>query len=205
MKYMKPERNHINPLTPEQIKTIIKRALDTEIELPMVLGALYGIRMSEILSLRWADVDLVNNSFDITPAVNYPTLKTGSRSLPITEAARPFFDRQLFLQSTRRVDAAQNGAPYYDTGFVVAKCDGTPQKEDWILSEYARLLSDLELPHSGFYVLRHTAIAHLYTLADDANVVHAIFGLTENKNTPPALMHKSLSAYHNSLHLEGII
>lgn len=66
------------------------------------------MRRSEILGLRWRNVDLENNTFDVTEQLLFkvppktkvieemvPT-KSNDRKLPITELVRPFFLKHFF-------------------------------------------------------------------------------------------------------------
>ena len=61
------------------------------------------MRRSEILGLRWRNVDLENNTFDVSEQLPFKVPpktkvieemappKSNGRKLPITELARPFF------------------------------------------------------------------------------------------------------------------
>lgn len=55
-----------DPYTPEQVKDLMQRVEGTIWEMPVILGGLYGMRRSEILGLRWRNVDLENNTFDVS-------------------------------------------------------------------------------------------------------------------------------------------
>lgn len=55
-----------DPYTPEQVKALMQRVEGTAWEMPVILGGLYGMRRSEILGLRWRNVDLENNTFDVS-------------------------------------------------------------------------------------------------------------------------------------------
>lgn len=54
-----------DPYTPEQVRVLMERVAGTEWEMPVVLGGLYGMRRSEVLGLRWKNVDLENGTFDV--------------------------------------------------------------------------------------------------------------------------------------------
>ena len=96
-----------DPYTPEQVKALMQRVEGTVWEMPVILGGLYGMRRSEILGLRWRNVDLENNTFDVTEQLPFKVPpktkvieemappKSNGRKLPITELARPFFLKQL--------------------------------------------------------------------------------------------------------------
>ena len=130
-----------DPYTPEQVKALMQRVEGTVWEMPVILGGLYGMRRSEILGLRWRNVDLENNTFDVSEQLPFKVPpktkvieemappKSNGRKLPITELARPFFLKQFAMQEAQREQAEKDGKPYYDNDLVVAKPDGSPSLE----------------------------------------------------------------------------
>ncbi len=92
-------------------------------EMPVILGGLYGMRRSEILGLRWHNVDLENNTFDVSEQLPFKVPpktkvieemappKSNGRKLPITELARPFFLKQLAMQEAQKEQAATDRKP----------------------------------------------------------------------------------------------
>ena len=156
-----------DPYTPEQVKALMQRVEGTVWEMPVILGGLYGMRRSEILGLRWRNVDLGNNTFDVSEQLPFkvpPKTKTieemappksNGRTLPITDLARPFFPKQFAAQEAQKEQAKKDGNPYYDNDLVVAKPDGSPIAASWVSSQFGKLLEDLEMPHIRFHDLRH--------------------------------------------------
>lgn len=112
-----------DPYTPEQVKALMVRVEGTVWEMPVILGGLYGMRRSEILGLRWRNVDLENNTFDVTEQLPFKVPpktkvieemappKSNGRKLPITELARPFFLKQFAMQEAQREQAEKDGKP----------------------------------------------------------------------------------------------
>ena len=125
------------------------------------------MRRSEILGLRWRNVDLENNTFDVSEQLPFKVPpktkvieemappKSNGRKLPITELARPFFLKQFAMQEAQREQAEKDGKPYYDNDLVVAKPDGSPISASWVSSQFGKLLEDLDMPHIRFHDLRH--------------------------------------------------
>ncbi len=179
-----------DPYTPERVKALMQRVEGTVWEMPVILGGLYGMRRSEILGLRWRNVDLENNTFDVTEQLPFKVPpktkvieemappKSNGRKLPITELARPFFLKQLALQEAQKEQAAKDGKPYYDNDLVVAKPDGAPIAASWVSSQFGKLLEDLDMPHIRFHDLRHTAATNMHQLTGDFYTVGEVLGHT---------------------------
>ena len=76
------------------------------------------MRHSEILGLRWRNVDLENNTFDVTEHLLFKVPpktkvieemappKSNGRKLPITELVRPFFLKQFAMQEAQKKQAS---------------------------------------------------------------------------------------------------
>ena len=75
-----------DPYTPEQVKALMQRVEGTVWEMPVILGGLYGMRRSEILGLRWRNVDLENNTFDVSEQLPF---KVPPKTKTIEEIALP--------------------------------------------------------------------------------------------------------------------
>ena len=148
------------------------------------------MRRSEILGLRWRNVDLENNTFDVSEQLPFKVPpktkvieemappKSNGRKLPITELARPFFLKQFAMQEAQREQAEKNGKPYYDNDLVVAKPDGSPISASWVSSQFGKLLEDLDMPHIRFHDLRHTAATNMHQLTGDFYTVGEVLGHT---------------------------
>ena len=132
--YRKPTRQKIpltkfgkgdktpDPYTPETGESLNAASYEGMVwEMPVILGGLYGMRRSEILGLRWRNVDLENNTFDVTEQLPFKVPpktkvieemappKSNGRKLPITELARPFFLKQLAMQEVQKNRQAKDG------------------------------------------------------------------------------------------------
>lgn len=51
--------------TPEQLGTLLDRAVGTRLELPVFICAYLGLRRGELCGLRWSDVDLEHKTITI--------------------------------------------------------------------------------------------------------------------------------------------
>ncbi|MFT8889953.1 MAG: site-specific integrase [Ethanoligenens sp.] len=178
-----------DPYTVQQMQVLMANILGTEWEMIVALGGLYGLRISEVIGLRWKNVDLENKTFRVREQLpfNLPPgtvklpdelapVKSKERKLPITDVALPFFLRQQKLQIQQKELASLAGNKYYDNRLVVAKANGSPYKRDSVSERFGTLLKRLNLPHIRFHDLRHTAATNMHQLTGDFYTVGEILG-----------------------------
>jgi len=179
-----------DPYTVEQVQQFMGKVAGTEWEMPVVLAGLYGLRMSEIIGLRWQNVDLEKMQFGVVEQMPFkvpagtkvitemaPT-KSNDRTLPITETTLPYFMRQFELQERQKAFAHAGGGEYHDNDLIIAKPDGSPQRRDRMSTNFGQLIRHLEMPHIRFHDLRHTAATNMHQLTGDFYTVGEILGHT---------------------------
>ena len=158
--------------------------------MPVVLAGLYGLRMSEVIGLRWQNVDLDKMQFGVVEQMPFkvpagtktitemsPT-KSSDRILPITETTLPYFMRQFELQERQKAFAHAGGGVYHDNDLVIAKPDGSPQRRDRMSTNFGQLIRHLDMPHIRYHDLRHTAATNMHQLTGDFYTVGEILGHT---------------------------
>ena len=177
-----------DPYTIEQIKQFMGKVVGTEWEMPIILAGLYGLRISEIIGLRWQNVDLEKMQFNVVEQMPFkvppgtkiitemaPT-KSSDRTLPLTELMLPYFMRQFELQERQRTLIKSGSGEYYDNDLVVAKPDGSPHRRDRMSANFGQLIRHLEMPHIRFHDLRHAAATNMHQLTGDFYTVGMILG-----------------------------
>jgi integrase len=179
-----------DPYTIEQVQQFMGKVAGTEWEMPVILAGLYGLRMSEIIGLRWQNVDLDKMQFGVVEQMPFkvpagtkiitemaPT-KSNDRLLPITDTTLPYFMRQFELQERQKALTRAGGAEYYENDLVIAKPDGAPYRRDVMSTNFGQLIRHFELQHIRFHDLRHTAATNMHQLTGDFYTVGEILGHT---------------------------
>lgn len=147
---------------------------------PMMLEVLYGLRRSELLALRWSDIDPKAGSVVIDEglvATNTGVVWTegksqhSRRTIPI--------DRQTAarLQSHRKAQLAERilaGDQWEDHDLVVATRHGRPIVPRNFNHTLDRLIGPTALPRLTTHGLRHTAATHMVRNASDVGELRAI-------------------------------
>ena len=179
-----------DPYTVEQMQQFMGKVVGTEWEMPVVLAGLYGLRISEIIGLRWQNVDLDKMQFGVVEQMPFklpagtkiidkmaPT-KSNDRILPITETTLPYFMRQFDMQERQKVLVHAGNGEYNENDLVVAKPDGSPHRRDRMSANFGQLIRHLEMPHIRFHDLRHSAATNMHQLTGDFYTVGEILGHT---------------------------
>jgi len=193
------------PYNVKQVQQLLAMVAGTEWEMLVILAALYGLRMSEILGLRWKNVNLDGGTFDVIEQLPYgipagtkrlseldvvikndgnlPPVKgkgngdeADGRTLPITDITRIYFERQLALQERQKALAAASGHEYIDNDLVVAKPDGVPLRRDSTSANWGQLIRRSDMPYTRFHDLRHAAATNIHQLTGDFYTVGMILG-----------------------------
>lgn len=176
------------PYTVEQMRQLIAHTAGTNLELVVILGGLYGLRISEILGLRWHHVDLDGKTFSVVEQLPFDTpasattvtemapVKSSERVLPITELTLPYFQHCRKQQDEQRTLLAASGKIYFDNDLVISRSDGSPENKHRVSSGFSRLLARLDMPHIRFHDLRHTAATNMHELTGDFYTIGQILG-----------------------------
>lgn len=177
-----------DPYTIPQMQQLISYTMGTFWEMPIMLGGLYGLRLSEILGLRWQNIDLERKIFrveeqlpfnlpsDTTTISEMAPVKSEERDLYITDVARQFFERQLSMQNRRRLLCELSGNKYYENDLVVARQDGGPCNRNKVSSNFGQMLRHSGMAHIRFHDLRHTAATNMHQLTGDFYTIGKILG-----------------------------
>ena len=144
-----------------------------------------GLRRSELLALRWPQVDLVGTPYTLTVVAGLHRLKGRGLVLLDTKTAssrRPVdlqsevvdLFRQMRVQQIER--ALGLGVPFNEQGFVFCLADGRPLSPEGVSREFARLRTEAGLTGLRFHDLRHTMASLMLANGTPMEVVQARLG-----------------------------
>lgn len=172
----KKERYEAQFYTITQLHALFQ-AIEGDPIAPLVqITALYGLRRSEVLGLKWDSIDFENRLLTIkhtvskvTNAVAKDKTKTASshRSFPLTKEAVTIFNEARRQEEENRV---LFGKEYNANEYIFKWANGTPFAPDYISQHFHLLLEKRGLPIIRFHDLRHSCASMLlnngFTLKD---------------------------------------
>ena len=176
-------------LTPEQIPTFVAAVKGTSVEIPALL-ALSSLRCSEILNLRWKDIDLKGGILTVNGAAVFDTdgnlvrksetkNKTSRRTVPIIPPLKAALEEKEYR------------------GEYV-----TTMTANGIYKAVNRICSEKGLPSVGIHGLRHSFASLAYHLNIPEKVAMEVGGWADNQTMHKIYTHisqKSISQHTTAL------
>jgi integrase len=154
----------ITILQPDRARELLDRLYGQPLYLIASLGLATGLRRSEILALRWRDVDLdagrlrVERALEQTTAygvrVKGPKTKHGRRTISLPAHAVADLRAHWRAQQEQRLALGVGKSP--DDSPVLATFDGKLQSPGAISAAWGRAMEAIEMPEITLHSLRHT-------------------------------------------------
>jgi len=148
----------------------------------IILALFYGLRRSEVLGLRWKDIDFTANTITIrNTVVKFTTIiehektksRASNRTLIIIPETRDYL---LNLQQKQIENHLILGDGYEDNGHVCVWDDGRMFKPDYISRHFGLILDKNGLERIRFHELRHTAGSLLMNKGLSAKQIQEFLG-----------------------------
>ncbi len=169
----RPTKPEITPLNAEQVKMLLAAARGDRLEALYVLAVTTGMRIGEMLGLKWQEVDLSAGTLQVRRTV----APDGTLNPPKTASSRRTVRlSRLAIRALRRHPRTAE--------WVFASAAGTPigvcnfHKNSW-----RPLLKRAGLPHARFHDLRHTAATLMLSRGVPVKVVSEMLGHADVSTT----------------------
>lgn len=185
----------ITPLTTDQCKLLLDAAKGDRFEALYRLTLSLGLRLGEVLGIRWQDVDLEGKTVRIMQSVQrtdhaliIADLKTerSRRTLPLTPSLATLLKAERANQRLTRLAA---GDRWRDHGLVFTSRYGTPIEPRNVQHRFKVVLAQAGLPPIRFHDLRHSAASLLLAQGVQQRVVMEILGHSQIATTMNTYAH----------------
>jgi len=133
----------------------------------IVLGLFYGLRRSEVLGLRWQDIDFKRDVIHIKNTVVQIKERVEAEHTKNAASATDMHivpETKEYLLSLKRQHAENRllcGASYALNDHVCARVDGSDFQPGYVSKYFKKILEKNNLPIIKFHELRHTAGSRL--------------------------------------------
>lgn len=168
----KPKQFIPNIYNQDELNILLQKIKGSDIEIPVTLIAIYGLRREEILGLRWSQIDWENNLLTISHVVTQTTIdhkrilsksnttknNSSYRSLPL----EPVKDFLLSIKEQQEKDKKIFGNAYKNAeNYICVNEEGTLIKPDTLTRKFSKFLKDNDLKKIRLHDLRHSVASLL--------------------------------------------
>ena len=174
------------------------------VEPAVYLGLFLGLRRSEVVGLRWKDVDMESGIVHIrNTVVQFTTIseqektksKASRRDLFMPNALKAYLQT---LWEKQQKDREQTGRTYSDEEHLCQWPDGSMFQPDYVSRRFNKVLVQNKLPIIRFHDLRHTAGSLLVNGGHTIKQVQEFLGHEKASTTLDIYTHISMEGKKNT-------
>jgi integrase len=180
----KLERVEMKVLSPTEVKVLLSTARGDRVEALYVLAVHTGLRIGELLGLRWGDVDLKAGKMRVVRQLQRtrgggglafsPTKNSNRRTIRLTGTAVDALRKHRAQQAEEKL---RLGGIYKDQELVFATTIGTPLDASNVMYRgFKPLLRHAGLPPIRFHDLRHTYATLMLSQGINPKIVQELLG-----------------------------
>ena len=157
-----PERRNMATLALEDIPKFLEATQETPYYVLFYTALYTGMRLGELLGLRWCDIDLDMASLSVVQALYKrsgvckmlkPKSSHSRRRIALSPSLALLLREYKADQQTQRILLGKLSA---DSDLVFSHLDGKPLDPGVVSHTFAKVLKKAGLPHIRFHDLRHT-------------------------------------------------
>lgn len=185
----------------KQLNKLFEVSKDYPIEAVVKLTGYYGFRRSEILGLRWSDVNFNEGTIIVQNTVvsiggksfEKETTKTKSsfRTLPLDDSMKKYLKQ---LKVKQKENKLFYGNAYQENDFICKWDDGKPFKPDYVTRTFKRILDENKLPIIRFHDLRHSSASMLLKMGFSLKEIQDWLGHSDINTTANCYSHLQFEA-----------
>ena len=211
------EKPQIEILTREEQQRLIITSYRFRYGVFIRLTLATGLRLGELLGLRWEDIDIKKNLLSVRrtlnrlPKVDYngignstevviqePKTKNSVRSIPLMQV---ILNDLLQWKNVQLADSRTAGALYTDSGFIVTNQTGGYIEPRTFKDYYDEMLQAAGLGHYTFHALRHTFATRALEQGMNAKTLSTLLGHYSVSFTLDTYTHVLDSQKHEEMQL----
>ncbi|MBP2657175.1 MAG: Phage integrase [Firmicutes bacterium] len=178
----KQKKHEITPLTLDELKGFLNAVVEHRFFVPFLLECHTGLRRGELLGLRWQDIDFKQNTLTVKQALirtrqgllmSEPKTQKSRRTIPLSDEVMATLKSHKAKQSQVKLLA---GKAYENADLVFCNELGHPIDPRNFTKQFARILTNANLPVVRFHDMRHSHATMLLMLNEHPKVVQERLG-----------------------------
>lgn len=195
----------------KMLKTLFEKLQGDRFEYIYKITALYGLRRSEMMGLKWKNIDFNKNMLTLSHAmvqtringksiiIQKERLKNQSslRSLPLL----PIVREMLVEEKKKQEENRKNFGKFYATKDEELVCVdelGSKIKPDTVSSHFKWFLKNNKMPVITFHELRHSCASLLLAMGISMKEIQAWLGHSTYQTTANIYSHLDASSKYNA-------
>jgi len=158
-----PQRPEIQTMTENEVQIFLETAKETPYHAIFYLALFTGMRRSELLALRWCDVDLDMCEVSVTRSlhllrdgsitIRQPKTARGRRQVALPPSAALVLKQYKDEKVTRYIMV---GIPFQDDELIFSHAGGNPLLPDTVSHAWVKIVKRAGLKHFRMHDARHT-------------------------------------------------
>lgn len=200
-----PPKKEIQIFTIEEEKAFIKSLADHRNRALFILVLGTGLRIGEVVALKWSDIDLKNCELKVQRTfkrVHLINNKSSSHKTAVIEQQPKTINsirtvnipstvvEELKRHKTRQLaEKLKAGEIYKDNDLVFPNEVGEPTDSRNLTRSYARALNKANIPYKNFHAMRHTFATRLFERDVPLKSVQKLLGHSSIKITSDIYTH----------------
>lgn len=189
--------------TEDEIKALLKALEneDTKYKTAVLVSISCGLRLGELMGLKWEHIDFKSNTIEIEQTIQYlpgrgtftkePKTESSKRIVSVPEPAM----RMLKIQKTEQAEQRLKcGSLWNDAGYVFTQWNGLPMHPSTPSKWFSKFLERHNLKKITFHQLRHTSATMLIHSGLNIKAVSARLGHSNTSTTLNIYSHALRSA-----------
>jgi integrase len=160
----KPKRVEMKVWDADQVRIFLNATEGDRFEALYLMAVTTGMRMGELLGLRWSDLDWETGRLHVQRQLQHvvgeglvlvePKTRTGRRPIALGPS---MLAKLLVHRERQQQERLFSGEDWQEHGLIFPSLVGTPKGPSELRREFKRLAKQAGLPEIRFHDLRHTA------------------------------------------------
>ncbi len=202
----KKQKYNANFLNKEELQTLLDLFKRTSIYAPVLLSSVLGLRRSEVLGLRWDNIDFKNKTVLINHSVVL-TRNKGKQEIVFKDNLKnnssirylnlpDLLIEELKIVKQKQIKEYMNNRLLYNKKYLKYICvtnDGDLIKPEYLTRKFKEVIEENEFKKIRFHDLRHTSASIIYNLGYGLKDIQEWLGHSNISTTGDIYAHIDMS------------